>query len=140
MTSFIDSIIQFFARFATLSDTTVGLIDEIPIVAVVAAFAGGATIIRDAGELRVKESDRLVAASVNLQRMGVKCGLLQDGLAVEGGKDLAGADFQSFGDHRIAMAFSIASLFLVGPSTIDNDAVVNVSCPTFYNLLDNIIL
>lgn len=121
-------------------ETTVGLIDEIPIVAVMAAFAEGTTVIRDAGELRIKESDRLVAISENLQRMGVKCGLLEDGLAIEGGKELAGADFQSFGDHRIAMAFSIAALFLVGPSEIDDDSVVNISCSGFYNLLESITL
>lgn len=121
-------------------DTTVRLIDEIPIISVMAAFADGTTVIRGAGELQFKESDRLAAVSENLQRMGVKCGLLEDGLAIEGGKELSGADFQSFGDHRIAMAFSIAALFLVGPSTIDDAAVVDVSCPGFYNLLDAISL
>ncbi|MCK4605844.1 MAG: 3-phosphoshikimate 1-carboxyvinyltransferase [candidate division Zixibacteria bacterium] len=120
-------------------ETTVALIDEIPIVAVMAAFATGTTVIRDAGELRVKESDRLTAISENLRLMGVKCGVLEDGLAIDGGRDLSGADFLSHGDHRIAMAFSIASLFLVGPSTVDDDAVVAVSCPGFYELLDQIV-
>ncbi|HWR81711.1 MAG TPA: 3-phosphoshikimate 1-carboxyvinyltransferase, partial [Candidatus Deferrimicrobium sp.] len=121
-------------------DVTVGLIDEIPIVAVMAAFADGTTVIRDASELRLKESDRLAAVSENLTRMGVKCGLLDDGLVIEGGKDFAGADFQSFGDHRIAMAFSIAALSLVGPSTIDHDDCVSVSCKPFYKLLDSIVI
>ena len=121
-------------------ETTVRLIDEIPIISVMAAFADGTTVIRNAVELQFKESNRLAAISENLQRMGVKCGLLEDGLAIEGGKELSGADFQSFGDHRIVMAFSIAALFLVGPSTIDADAIVNVSCPNFYNLLDSISL
>lgn len=116
----------------------VGLIDEIPIIAVMAAFAKGTTVIRDAAELRVKESDRLEATCENLRRMGIKCGLLDDGLAIESGKEPAGADFSSFGDHRIAMAFSIAALFLTGPSTIDDDSVVAVSCPAFYDLLDKI--
>lgn len=120
-------------------ETTVALIDEIPIVAVIAAFANGTTLIRDAGELKVKESDRLKAIADNLDRMGAKCGLLDDGLAIEGGKDFSGADFATFGDHRIAMAFSIASLFLVGPSTIDDDRVVNVSCPNFFDLLSGIV-
>lgn len=119
-------------------DTTVGLIDEIPMVAVMAAFASGTTIIRNAGELRVKESDRLVAVTENLKRMGIKVGLLEDGLAIEGGKDLNGADFESFGDHRIAMAFSIAGLFLHGASSIDDDASVAVSCPGFYDLIDQV--
>lgn len=118
--------------------TTVGLIDEIPIVSVIAAFSPGTTVIRDAGELKVKESNRLTATAENLKRMGIKCGLLEDGLAIEGGQDLSGADFVSYGDHRIAMAFSIASLFLVGPSTIDDETCVDISCPEFYDLLDKI--
>ncbi len=119
-------------------DTTVGLIDEIPVVAIMAAFAEGTTIIRDAGELRVKESDRLKAMADNLTGMGVTCGVLEDGLAIEGGRELSGADFVAYGDHRIAMACSIAALFLVGPSTIDDESAVNVSCPEFYALLDSI--
>jgi len=106
-------------------------------VAVLASFIKGKTLIRDAAELRVKESDRLEAISRNLTLMNVKHGLLDDGLAIEGGTDYSGADFESFGDHRIAMAFSIASLFLIGPSTIDDEAV-EISCPNFYNLLDEI--
>jgi len=119
--------------------TTAGLIDEIPIVAVMAAFAEGTTIIRDAAESKVKECDRLAATAANLRKMGVKCGLLEDGLAIEGGGERNGADFECFGDHRIAMAFSVAALFLDGPSTIDDDSVVAVSCPEFYNLLESII-
>lgn len=119
-------------------ETTVGLIDEIPVVAVMAAFAEGTTVIRDARELKVKESDRLAATAANLHRMGVKCGLLDDGLAVEGTMELPGADFSSFGDHRIAMAFSIAALFLEGPSSLDDDSVVAVSCPEFYNILESV--
>ena len=106
--------------------------------AVMAAFAAGTTIIRDASELRVKESDRLVAIAENLNKMGIKCGLLEDGLAIEGGWELNGVDFESFGDHRIVMAFSIAAMFLYGPSSIDNDEVVAVSCPNFYELLEQI--
>ena len=120
-------------------DAIVGLIDELPIVAVMAAFADGTTVIRDAAELRVKESDRLVALADNLSRMGVKCGVMEDGIAIEGTKDPGGADFANYGDHRIAMSFSIASLFLDGPSTIDDDAIVAVSCPEFYELLDKIV-
>jgi 3-phosphoshikimate 1-carboxyvinyltransferase len=118
--------------------TTVSLIDEIPIVAVIAARAEGTTIIRDAAELKVKESDRLVAVSENLNAMGVKCGLLEDGLAIEGKKEIDGADLKSFGDHRIAMAFSIAALSAVGPSTIDDDSSIQISCPNFYELLSKI--
>jgi len=70
--------------------------------------------------------------------MGIKCGRLEDGLAIEGGTNPSGADFRSFGDHRIAMAFSIASLGLVGPSSIDDESVVSVSCPEFYDLLSKV--
>lgn len=119
-------------------EAVVNMIDELPIVAVMAAFAEGTTIIRDAAELRVKETDRLNAIAENLNRMGVNCGLLEDGLAIEGRLEAAGADFVGHGDHRIAMAFSIASLFLDGPSTIDDDTVVGISCPEFYDLLESI--
>lgn len=122
----------------TSGATTVGLIDEIPIVAVIAAFSNGTTVIRDAAELKVKESDRLKAVAENLRLAGIKCGLLEDGLAIEGGTEFSGADFKSYGDHRIAMAFSIAALFAVGPSSIDDASVVDISCPEFYELLDKV--
>jgi 3-phosphoshikimate 1-carboxyvinyltransferase len=120
------------------SETTVALIDEIPIIAIMAAFTEGTTVIRGADELRFKECDRLDAIATNLGLMGVKCGVLEDGLAIEGGKDLPGADFKSYGDHRMAMALSIAALFLVGPSTIDDASVVDISCPRFYDILQSI--
>jgi 3-phosphoshikimate 1-carboxyvinyltransferase len=119
-------------------ETTTAMIDEIPIVAVLAAFSEGETIIRDAAELRLKESNRLEAISHNLQAMGVPCGVLEDGLIVEGRKEPNGGDFKSFGDHRIAMAFSIAALAAVGPSTMDGAEAVDVSCPGFYDLLGQI--
>jgi 3-phosphoshikimate 1-carboxyvinyltransferase len=116
----------------------VELIDEIPVIAVMAAFADGTTIIRDASELRHKESDRLQAVVENLQRMGVKCGLMEDGLVIEGGKELQGADLLTYGDHRIAMAFAIAAQFAVGPSTLDDESCVAVSCPSFFELLGSV--
>ncbi len=119
-------------------ETTVGLIDEIPIVAVMAAFSAGTTIIRDAAELKVKESNRLEAIHHNLKLMGAKSALLEDGLAVEGQLELSGEDFNSFDDHRIVMACSIAALFLSGPSTIDDDTSVAISCPEFYGILEQI--
>ncbi len=119
-------------------DHTVALIDEVPIIAVMAAFSDGTTVIRDAAELRVKESDRLQATADNLERMGVKVGLLDDGLAIEGAREVHGTDIRSFGDHRIAMAFTIGSLFAVGPSTLDDDSVVGISCPSFFDLLKQI--
>lgn len=115
------------------------LIDELPVVAVIAAYSPGTTIIRDAAELKFKESDRLAAIASNLEKMGVSCGVLEDGLVIERKNAPNGADFETFGDHRIAMAFSIAALFAVGPSTIDDDSVVAVSCPDFYQILGQII-
>ena len=120
-------------------ETTVALIDEIPILAVLAAFSKGETIIRDASELRHKESDRLLAIDFNLRQMGVPCGLLEDGLIIEGRKDPSGGDFEVFGDHRIAMAFAIASLAAVGPSTLDDPAVVKISCPTVFDILTQLV-
>jgi 3-phosphoshikimate 1-carboxyvinyltransferase len=119
-------------------ETTLGMIDEMPIVAVLASFAKGTTVIRDSAELKLKESNRLLAISENLKLAGVKCGLLEDGLAIEGGTEFNGADFLSFGDHRIAMAFSIASLFAVGPSSLDDSSVVGISFPKFYEILSKI--
>lgn len=114
---------------------TAALIDELPLVAVMAIFAEGTTVIRNAAELRMKESDRLEALAENLRRMNVKVGLLEDGLAIEGRSEPSGADFASFGDHRIAMAFSIAALAASGPSTLDNPDITGVSCPRFFELL-----
>ncbi|MFZ5980754.1 MAG: 3-phosphoshikimate 1-carboxyvinyltransferase [Candidatus Zixiibacteriota bacterium] len=121
-------------------ESTARMIDEIPILAVIAAFSQGTTIVRDAGELKIKETDRLQAIAENLQKMGVKCGVFGDGLIIEGGKEYNGADFDSHGDHRIAMAFSIAALFAETPSTIDEASVVEISCPEFFKLLDQIII
>jgi 3-phosphoshikimate 1-carboxyvinyltransferase len=117
------------------------LIDEIPIVAVMACFAEGATLIRDVAELRVKECDRLEALIENLRLMGAKVGSVEeDGLVIEAKGEMQPTDFVSYDDHRIAMALSIASLFLAGESTIDNAACVAVSCPRFYEILDSIKL
>jgi 3-phosphoshikimate 1-carboxyvinyltransferase len=81
----------------------------------------------------------LAAIAENLTRMGVKCGLLDDGLAIEGRQEVSGADLLSFGDHRIAMAFSVAALAAVGPSSMDDTSCVGISCPSFYDLLLKII-
>lgn len=116
----------------------VDLIDEIPILSVVAACAEGTTVIRDASELRVKETDRLAAIATNLRAMGVKAGELEDGLAIEGGKQLHGTDIITFGDHRIAMAFAIAAQIAAGPSTLDDASCVSISCPQFFDLLHQV--
>ncbi|MCH9032310.1 MAG: 3-phosphoshikimate 1-carboxyvinyltransferase, partial [candidate division Zixibacteria bacterium] len=118
--------------------STASLIDEIPIIAVIACFANSTTVIRDAAELRVKESDRIESIAKNLRKMGAKVGVLEDGMVIETEGELQPADFESFGDHRIAMAMSVASLFLPGNSTLDNESCINVSCPGFYDYLGQI--
>ena len=115
------------------------LIDEIPIIATVACFAEGPTIIRDVAELRVKESNRLESIASNLRLMGAGVGMIDDdGLVIEAKGEMQPADFKSYGDHRIAMSVAIASLFLSGDSTLDDAECVSVSCPTFFELLDKI--
>lgn len=117
-------------------DLIPSLIDEIPILAVAAACADGVSIIRDAAELRVKETDRLAATAQFLQAMGTQVEVLDDGLVIEGGRVLQGATVDSHGDHRIAMAAAVAALTASGPTTIHNADCVEVSFPTFWEELD----
>ena len=111
------------------------VIDEIPIIAVAAALAEGRTIIRDAAELRVKETDRIAAVATNLRAMGVEVEEFPDGMAITGGTPLKGAKLQSFGDHRIAMAFAVAGLYATGETTIEDTACVQTSYPGFFETL-----
>lgn len=111
------------------------VIDEIPAIAVAAALAEGRTVIRDAAELRVKETDRIAAVATNLRAMGVEVEEFPDGMAITGGKPLKGAKLKSFGDHRIAMAFAIAGLFASGETVIEDTACVQTSYPGFAETL-----
>jgi len=115
------------------------VIDELPILAVAGALALGTTVISDAAELRVKETDRLAAIATNLRAMGGQVQETEDGLQITGGIPLHGARLDSFGDHRIAMAFAIAGLFAEGETVITNTDCVNTSYPGFYQTLENII-
>jgi len=114
------------------------VIDEIPAIAVAAALAEGTTLIRDAKELRVKETDRIAAVATNLRAMGVAVEEFPDGMAITGGSPLKGARLQSFGDHRIAMAFAIAGLFATGETVIEDIACIQTSYPTFFDTLKKI--
>ncbi len=107
------------------------VIDEIPILAVAGALAQGTTTIRDAAELRVKESDRLAVVAHHLAAMGADVHELPDGLIIEGGRPLHGARLASHGDHRIAMAFAIAGLFAEGETVIEDADCVETSYPGF---------
>ena len=111
------------------------LIDEIPILAVAAACAEGRTEIRDAAELRVKETDRIAAMVTNLRTLGADVEEFEDGLAITGGKPLTGAVVDSYDDHRIAMAMGVAALVASGQTTITNAEAARVSFPGFWDLL-----
>ena len=130
-------------RHAPLHGVTFGgsvipaLIDEIPAIAVMAAAAEGTTCIRDAAELKVKETDRITTISDNLRAMGGTVIPNDDGLVIEGcspekGSALKGALIRTGGDHRIAMAFSVAALIAEGQTTIDDEHCVEISYPRFY--------
>ncbi len=117
---------------------TAGLIDEIPILAVLGAVSRDGLIVRDCGELRVKETDRIGTISANLARMGVSVKTSEDMIEIPGRQKLHGATLPSAGDHRIAMAFSVAALAADGPSTIEGSEAASVSFPEFFATLRQI--
>ena len=112
-------------------DEIPNVIDEIPVLAVAATQAEGQTVIKDAKELRVKESDRLAAVAEGLKQMGAKVREFDDGMEIEGGAELEGVEIDSLGDHRIAMAFTIAGLFADGETVVQDVDCVNTSYPGF---------
>jgi 3-phosphoshikimate 1-carboxyvinyltransferase len=120
-------------------DLIPSLIDEIPILAVAAIFAEGTTIIRNAEELRVKESDRLKVMASELTKMGAKITELPDGLEITGGASLIGAELDSYTDHRIAMSLAIAAIMAKGKTTIHRAEAASISYPTFFDSLRSII-
>jgi len=115
------------------------MLDEIPVFAVAAALAAGATIIRDAAELRVKEVDRLAALAKELRRFGVQIEERPDGLVIQGGVSLSGCHCDSWGDHRMAMAMAVAGLAAGGSTTISDSSCVSSSFPDFWRRLDTIL-
>lgn len=129
-------------RGGDLNATVIGgeiipnVIDELPILAVAAALARGKTLIRDASELRVKETDRIAAVAANLRLMGVTVTEHPDGMEIEGGAKLKGATLPCFGDHRIAMAFLVAGMFAEGTTTIEGAECIATSYPGFERHLD----
>ena len=104
-------------------------------LALAACFAKGTTVIRDAQELRVKESDRIRATVEGLTRLGAKVEERPDGMVIHGGASLSGAECESFGDHRIAMTMAIAGLLAQGETTISEAEAVSVSYPAFWDTL-----
>ena len=114
---------------------TAAVIDEIPVLAVLGAATKDGLTIKDAGELRVKETDRIATVVDNLRRLGVAAEELPDGIAIPGRQKFRAAEFDSFGDHRIAMAFAVAALRADGESVIHNADAAGVSFPEFWSTL-----
>ncbi len=115
------------------------LIDELPVLAAIAPFTAGGLEVRDASELRVKESDRLSAVTRNLQAMGAQVEQTNDGWRIPGGQHLQGAEIESYDDHRIAMAFAIAALRAEGDSVIRGAECVAISYPAFFEDLEKLV-
>ena len=131
-------------RSSALRGTTIGgeliprLIDEIPVLAVAAAYAHGETTIKDAAELRAKESDRITTVVGELRKLGVDIEPTDDGMIIAGGGELQGAPVDSHHDHRLAMAWAIASIAAEGETTIRDAASADVSYPDFWAHLEQI--
>jgi 3-phosphoshikimate 1-carboxyvinyltransferase len=117
---------------------TAGLIDEIPALAVLGAASENGLTVRDAGELRVKETDRIATIEANLRKMGVKIESHSDGFVVPGKQTFHAAELDSCGDHRIAMAFAVAALAADGPCIINDSESAGVSFPEFFSTLQQI--
>ncbi len=117
---------------------TAALIDEIPVLAVLGAATEEGLTVKDAGELRVKETDRIRTVVENLRRLGVEAEELPDGMVIPGRQKFRAGKFDSFGDHRIAMAFAVAALRGDGPSVIENAGAASVSFPEFWSTLARI--
>ena len=117
---------------------TAALIDEIPVLAVLGAATEEGLIVKDAGELRVKETDRIRTVVENLRRLGVEAEERSDGMVIPGRQKFRAGEFDSFGDHRIAMAFAVAALRADGESVIEGAEAASVSFPEFWNTLARI--
>ena len=115
------------------------LIDELPVIAAIAPFTASGIEVRDAGELRVKESDRLSAVTRNLQAMGAKVEQTEAGWRIPGGQRLHGAEIESYDDHRIAMAFAVAALKSEGETVIHQAECVAISYPAFFEDLEKVV-
>lgn len=137
-TAFAEPTADILVKSSSLHGTEIGgaiiptMIDELPVIALMACFAKGTTVIRDAGELKVKESNRIRMMAENLTKMGARVKELDDGMVIEGGAPLHGAVIDSALDHRIAMTFAIAGLCAEGETQILGADCVNISYPEFY--------
>ena len=140
-----EPVADLIVRHCELTGTQIGgdiiptLIDEIPVIAVLACFAKGQTVIRDAAELKVKESNRIDVMVDNLKKMGADITATADGMIINGGKPLHGALIESKLDHRIAMSFAVAGLLAEGETTIQDAECVTISYPNFYSDLESLV-
>ncbi|WP_434399467.1 3-phosphoshikimate 1-carboxyvinyltransferase [Planococcus sp. 11815] len=131
-------------RSTSLRGTDIGgdviprLIDEIPLIALVATQAHGKTVIRDAEELRVKETDRIQAVVTELKKLGADIEATEDGMVIQGPTPLTGAAMNSYGDHRLGMMAAVAALIADGPVTIDDPGCISISYPNFFEHLDKL--
>ena len=115
------------------------LIDEIPVIAVMAACAKGTTIVKDAAELKVKESNRIATVTENLKAMGCDITATDDGMIIVGGKELQGTTIKTYKDHRIAMAFAVAGLIADGKTDFDDEKCCVISYPNFFETLNRLL-
>lgn len=115
------------------------LIDELPVIAVMASAATGTTIIKDAAELKVKESDRIATVTENLKAMGADVTATDDGMIIVGGKELQGTTIKTYKDHRIAMAFAVAGLIANGKTDFDDEKCCVISYPNFFETLNRLL-
>lgn len=134
-----ETVADITVRSSSLKGTTVGgdiiprLIDELPIIAVAAVFADGQTVIKDAQELKVKETNRIRAVVDEFNKCGIAITETDDGMIINGGKSIHGADFKTYGDHRMAMSLTVLAQLANGESTLDDSDCACVSYPTFFD-------
>lgn len=134
-----ETVADITVRSSSLKGTTVGgdiiprLIDELPIIAVAAVFADGQTVIKDAQELKVKETNRIRAVVDEFNKCGIAITETDDGMIINGGKSVHGADFKTYGDHRMAMSLTVLAQLADGESTLDDSDCACVSYPTFFD-------
>ena len=134
-----ETVADITVRSSSLKGTTVGgdiiprLIDELPIIAVAAVFADGQTVIKDAQELKVKETNRIRAVVDEFNKCGIDITETDDGMITNGGKSIHGADFKTYGDHRMAMSLTVLAQLANGESTLDDSDCACVSYPTFFD-------
>lgn len=134
-----ETVADITVRSSSLKGTTVGgdiiprLIDELPIIAVAAVFADGQTVIKDAQELKVKETNRIRAIVDEFNKCGIGITETDDGMIINGGKSIHGADFKTYGDHRMAMSLTVLAQLADGESTLDDSDCACVSYPTFFD-------